>query len=351
MSRSPFPRSAAATLLAVLLHAMIAVPAVADSARRHARPSDEGRISIRLLEIPANRVDDPRSHVFIVDHVNPGTTFTRRMEIRSTSAKPQHVELYPAAASVSRGRFTFAPDRATNELSSWITLDRATVELPPRGSARVKARIAVPRWAGKGERYAVIWAQVSSDKANGTNGNVTLVNRIGIRTYLDVGPGGEPPSDFEIGTITPQRAKAGQPKVVAAVANTGERAVDLDGQLTLTEGPSSMSAGPFQVARGTTLAPGQRGDITVELGEQLPDGPWKFQLTLKSGRVTRTATGTLTFPAKPGTWGLAASADSPWTLALALAGLAILIAAAMTLLFRFRRSRARAFASGTVGED
>ncbi|MFB9622100.1 hypothetical protein [Nonomuraea helvata] len=46
---------------------------------------------------------------------------------------------------------------------------------------------------------------------------------------------------------------------MAAVANTGERAIDIDGHLTLTEGPSPMSTGPFQVARGTTLAPDQRG--------------------------------------------------------------------------------------------
>ncbi|MEV4106688.1 hypothetical protein [Nonomuraea sp. NPDC049695] len=342
MSRSTFPRSASATLLAFLLHAMIGVPAVADPERGRARPSDDGTISIRLLEIPANRVDDPRSHVFIVDHVNPGTAFTRRMEIRSTSDEAQHVELYPAAASVGRGRFTFAPDRTANELTSWIRLDRSAVDLPPHGSARLKARVAVPRWASKGERYAVIWAQVSSDKANGTNGNVTLVNRVGIRAYLDVGLGGDPPSDFQIGTITPQRTDDGQPKVVAAVANTGERAIDIDGHLTLTEGPSSMSAGPFQVARGTTLAPGQRGDITVELGDELPDGPWKFELILRSGRVARTTTGTLTFPAKAGTWGLAASVDSPWILILALAGLVSLIAAAVMVFFRFRRTRAQA---------
>ncbi|MEV1168806.1 hypothetical protein [Nonomuraea sp. NPDC049784] len=351
MSRSPFPRPASAALLAFLLHAMMGAPAATDAERGRTRPTDEGAISIRVLEIPANRVDDPRSHVFIVDHVNPGTTFTRRLEVRSTSAKPQHVELYAAAASINRGRFTFAPDRGSNELTSWIRLDRSAADLPPRGSARVKATVAVPQWAGKGERYAVIWAQVSSEPADGIHGNVTLVNRVGVRAYLDVGPGGEPPSDFQIGTIIPQRAEDGRPKIVAAVSNTGERAVDLNGQLTLTDGPSSLSAGPYLIDRGTTLAPGERGNVTAQLGKELPDGPWTFHLTLNSGRVSHTLTGTLTFPAKPGTWGLAASVDSPWTLALALAALVILIAASVILLLRFRRFRARAFASGPANEE
>ncbi|WP_433253348.1 hypothetical protein ACQPYK_09800 [Streptosporangium sp. CA-135522] len=328
-----------ATLLALLLSASAGAPAVADTGRDRARSAGRDLLGVRLLEIPANRMDDPRSHSFIVDHVNPGTTFTRRFEVYSTSRKPQHVRLYAGAAAISHSRFTFAPAGTANELSSWITLNRPEVDLPARGSTSVKATVAVPMWATKAERYAVIWAEIASP-GPGPKGNIALVNRVGIRAYLDVGPGGEPPSDFDIGEIVPQRTEDGQPKVVASVANTGQRALDFDGRLSLSEGPSSLSAGPFRINRDTTLAVGGRGDITIPLGEDLPDGPWKFRLTLQSGRVSHTATGTLTFPAKPGTWGLPAALDSPMTMTLGLAGLVALVAA-LVLLIGFRRSRAR----------
>ncbi|MFF5113558.1 hypothetical protein [Streptosporangium sp. NPDC000509] len=337
MAISPFTRLVSAALLA---HTMIGAPAaVADPGRGEARPTGKNSIGIRLLEIPANRTDDPRSHVFIVDHVNPGTTFSRRVEVHNASNKPQHLQLYAAGADISHGRFTFAPERTGNELSSWIGLNRPSILLPPHERASVRAVVAVPKWASEGERYAVIWAEVSTAGGEDQEG-ITLVNRVGIRTYLDVGPGGEPPTDFSIGELVPQRTEDGQPRIQALVANTGRRAIDLEGRLSLSEGPSSLSAGPFPIDRGTTLAPGQQGTVIALLGKDLPDGPWKFSLTLNSGRVNRTQTGTLTFPHKPGTFGLAASVDSSLPLILAFVG-GVAFIAALVLLVGLRRSRTR----------
>ncbi|MEV0151939.1 MULTISPECIES: hypothetical protein [unclassified Nonomuraea] len=339
MPTTLLPRPVCAMLLVLVAHAMLGTPAIARTGPGETRPSGKSSIGIRLLEIPANRVDDPRSHAYIVDHVNPGTTFTRHVEVYNTSREPQRVRLYAAGAGIDHGRFTFAPERTANELSSWITLNHSTAVLPPHGRTPIKATIAVPTWAPEEERYAVIWAEASAPGASRQEG-ITLVNRVGIRVYLDVGPGGEPPTDFKIGEIVPQRTDDGQPRIEATVANTGQRAIDLEGRLTMSDGPSSLSAGPFPVERGTTLAPGQQGSVSILLGRDLPDGPWKFSLTLRSGRIDHTHTGTLTFPRKPGTWGLAASVDSPLSLLLALAGLVTLITAA-TLLVGFRRFRAR----------
>ncbi|WP_240196888.1 hypothetical protein [Nonomuraea lactucae] len=328
-------------ILLPLLHGTVAA-GVAPAARDK-DAAGQGAIGIRLAEIPASRVDDPRAHRFIVDHVNPGTTITRRFEVVSSSKRPVRAELYPGAASIGKGSFTFAPAGVSNELSSWITLDRAELDLEPHGQATVKATIAVPESASRGERYAVIWAQVSSP-GPGPEGNVALVNRVGIRTYLDVGPGGEPPSDFRIGEIVPQRTADGQPKIVAAITNTGRRALDLDGQVSLSEGPSSLSAGPFRIDSGTTLAPGDQGQVVAVLGQDLPGGPWKFRLTLHSGQVERSATGTLTFPARPGVLGVPASLDSPLGLGLAFA--ALIAVAAVVILLLVRRVRARRRRSG-----
>ncbi|MEU9889815.1 hypothetical protein [Sphaerisporangium sp. NPDC051011] len=281
-------------------------------------------------------MDDPRARAFIVDHVNPGTTFSRRLQVTNSSPQRQHVQLYAAAADIKHGRFTFAPGRTPNELTSWITLNRPAIDVPPHGSGEVTATVSVPEPTIKGERYAVIWAQVSTGKPTAKR-NIALVNRVGVRTYLDVGPEGEPPSRFRIGEVVPQRLDDGRPSVAAAVRNMGERAIDLVGTLTLSDGPGGVWAGPYRVAPGTTLAPGQAGTITVPLGDQLPDGPWKFQLTVQSGRTTHTVSGSFTFPAKRGQ-GRPAALDSSMTTVLALTGL-VALAAGGALAFVARRRR------------
>ncbi|MEV4456596.1 hypothetical protein [Microbispora sp. NPDC049633] len=313
------------------MSAAAVTPAAADGDARR-----QERFGIRLLEIPENRLDDPRSHAFIVDHVNPGTTFTRRLEVFSTSPERQHVSLYPAAARVGAAGFTFAPARAANELTSWITLDRTAVDLPPRGRVPVTATVAVPATAVKGERYAVIWAEISS-ASPGPAGNVALVNRVGVRAYLDVGPGGEPPTSFRIGGVTAGRAGDGRPRLVAEVGNTGERAVDLESEVRLSEGPSALSAGPFRSTRAVTLPPGGHGQVTVLLGDDLPAGPWRFRLTLRSGRVSRTATGTITFPAA----GERAAARNDPSVPVLVACAAAAIAAMVLLVVNLRRFRRR----------
>ncbi|GII84955.1 hypothetical protein Ssi03_29450 [Sphaerisporangium siamense] len=280
---------AAALLLAVPALAPVAAHADATSPRP-AAPG--GRIGIGLAEIPASRIDDPRARVYIDDHVNPGTTFHRRLKVYNISAKPRHITLYAGGAAIKDHRFTFAPPSTGNELASWITLDRTELDLPPYRNALVRATVAVPSYATEGERYAVIWARVATGKPD-RRANVALVNQVGIRAYLHVGPGGEPPTDFAIGDVRPETTADGRRRVVAAVTNTGHRAIDPQGELSLLEGPSSLNAGPFPTTRGTTLAPGERGQVAVPLGAHLPDGPWKYRLTLQSGRVTRTVTGVL----------------------------------------------------------
>ncbi|MCO6006502.1 peptidase [Actinoallomurus purpureus] len=331
-------RPASATLLVLALHLFGATPATAHADGRHARPGDEGAIGISLVGTPSDRTDDPRARVFIDDHVDPGTTLTRRLRVDSTSRTPQHVTLYAGAAGISGHRFTFAPGATGNELTSWITLDRSRLALKAHAGESVEATIAVPPWATKGERYAVIWAQVSS-VARSRKANIALVNRVGIRTYLDVGPGGEPPSDFTIGEVRPQRTRGGQRTVVATVSNTGRRAIDLGGRLFLSAGPGSLRTGPLPVIRGTTLAPGDQGQITVPLGPDLPEGPWTFRLTLRSGRIEHTATGALTFSKKASASGVLPSfVTCLLRPAGTLAG--FLTAALILLLVRLRRFRA-----------
>ncbi|RVX40711.1 hypothetical protein EDD27_3129 [Nonomuraea polychroma] len=320
----------AISVLALVLHGTGAAPLYAD-----------GGIGIRLREATLGRKNDPRAHIYIIDHVNPGTRFSRRLEIRNTSSEPQHVKIYAAAAEIHDDKFMPAADPNANELSSWISLDRPEIVVPPNSRTPVKATISVPESATRGERYGAIWAEVGSTRP-GPRKNVQIVNRVGVRVYLDIGPGGDPPSDFSIDHLIPGRTEDGLPVIKATVRNTGERALDLSGKLWLSDGPGGLNAGPFAAQTGTTLALNDTAPVMVVLDARLPNGPWKVTLTLQSGLIKRTVTGTLTFPEQNAFWGLPALLDSPVS-PIVIATL-IVIAACCVYLFvlpilRMRRRR------------
>jgi hypothetical protein len=289
-----------------------------------------------VQEVPSNREDDPRSRIYVVDHVNPGLTFTRRFEIINTAGTPQHVAVYAAAATIDNDAFAVAAGRESNELSSWITIDHPEVSVAPHGHELVEATFRVPRDASKAERYAVVWAEVAS-AAPGADGNVQLVNRVGVRVYLDVGPGGDPPSDFQIDNFIPGRTKDGQPTVNATVTNTGQRALDLSGELWLSDGPSGLNAGPFPARLGTTLPPGGTAPVNVVLDDHVPNGPWLVKVTLRSGRVERDAQATITFPEARGAWGLPVTWNTRLSTAVITASAIALIVVATAVLVTLRR--------------
>ncbi|MEA2685633.1 MAG: hypothetical protein QOE93_828, partial [Actinomycetota bacterium] len=248
-------------------------------------------VGIRLVDAPTNRTNDPRAHEYIVDHVAPGTTITRRVEVANGTAKTQAVQLYAAAGTIQGGNFQFGDGHAANELTSWTTVDPGTVGPPPGGKSLATVKIAVPKNASAGERYAVVWAELPAAVPSG--GGVGEVNRVGVRIYLSVGPGGEPPTDFQITTLQGRRAGDGSPVVAATVHNTGGRALDLSGELSLTSGPGGLSAGPFSATLGTTLGLGQTEPVQVTLDKALPNGPWDAKITLRSGTTVRDASASI----------------------------------------------------------
>jgi hypothetical protein len=290
--------------------------------------SDPGGIGIRLLEAPTHLKDDPRARAYIVDHVRPGTTFSRRIEVSNTTAEAHTVDLYAGSARLDDGGFVGDDRGVESELTQWTTVSEPQVQLAAGSTHEATVTVDVPDDASKGERYGVIWASVASPGKG--KDNVHVVNRVGVRIYLSVGSGGEPASDFEVSTLTASRTDNGRPVVNAEVVNVGGRAVDMSGELNLTDGPGSLAAGPFPVQVGTTLAPGATAPVVIVLDARLPDGPWHAELLLTSGLLERTTEGTISFP-EAGMQAAVIDVEKPWWQGRALAVWGTLAAVAAAL--------------------
>jgi hypothetical protein len=325
-------------LIGVLAVAGIILPAGA------ALAASSGSIGIRLVAVPGVMPADSRARSYIVDRVAPGTSIERRVEISNTTASAAVVTVYPAAAGLHKGTFTFASGHSPNELSRWTRLKQSVFRLAPGTKTFVPVTINVPTNASAGERYGVIWAEVSA-RPLAAHG-VRLVNRVGVRMYVSVGSGGAPPAKFAIGRLIARRSATGRPLVVAKIRNSGGRTLDITGTLTLSRGPAGLRAGPFPVKLGMNLAPGRSEQATVRLDKRLPRGPWRAQLRLRSGLIYRMAVTTITFPLHRAAAPAPSAAKSPssgsrGSILLAAGVLGILLAAGAAVAFFLRTPRTR----------
>jgi hypothetical protein len=265
-----------------------------------AKAADPGSIGIRLLDASVARKNDPRARLYIDDNMKPGTSITRHIDVSNSSSRAVAVHYYADAATVADGSFLVASGRTPNELTSWTTVTPSSGTLSPHSRTVLTVTIAVPKDVQPGERYGVVLAEIPP-AARKNSSQIAVGARVGVRMYLSVSRGAEPVTNFSIDSLTALRTSSGQPEVKSQVHNTGGRAVDLSGTLTLDKGPGGLRAGPYPVSLGTTLGIGQAAPVTVPLDKQLPAGPWHAVLKLTSGTVTRAAEGTITFPTAPGT--------------------------------------------------
>lgn len=308
--------------------------------------TDPGSLGVRLLDAPTDTRDDPRAQQYIVDHVAPGAAIKRRVEVSNTTKAPMHVDVYSSAANIENGSFLGADGHTANDLSTWTTLSRDVIDLAPGARTEDLVTVSVPADAAPGEQYAAVWAEIRTPGDTG----VILVNRVGIRMYVSVGAGNAPASSFTIDTLTAQRAPDGHPLVTAQVHNTGGRALDMSGTLSLTDGPGSLTAGPFPAELGSTLAPGQSTAVTIPLDRQLPVGPWTADVTLKSGLLEESVEARIQFPTDPGS-------EAPVTatkklgdyIVFLIGGLALLALLVIVAVIVVRRRRERRQADQHVG--
>jgi hypothetical protein len=85
---------------------------------------------------------------------------------------------------------------------------------------------------------------------------------------------------------------------------------------------------------GNTLALGDKRDVTIELGRDLPAGPWEAEVTMRSGLIDRTANATLTFPGEGAPLAEPSSGIPAWL--YAAGAVLLLLIGASVVLFRRR---------------
>jgi len=317
----------------------IALPATASARSAPASHSTRAGIGIRLVDVPVAERRDPRALIYIVGHLSPGTAVERRIEISNTAASRTHVTLYAAAATIARGTFVAAAGHSSNDVSTWTSIRPGTANLPANSRSIATVTVTVPRDAAPGEQYGVVWAEARSAPVGGVG--ITEIDRVGIRLYLSIGPGGPPASNFAIESLTARRASNGRPSVLAAVQNTGGRALDLSGTLQLSDGPGRLRAGPFPATLGVTLGVGDTEPVTIALDRQLPAGPWLAQITLRSGLVVRSAQATITFPNAGTSAPVKTTSNRDGWPALTIAGIGALLLVTSRQLITLRRRRHR----------
>lgn len=308
-----------ALLAAALLSGLPACAAFAAQA-------PETTVGIRLVDVPADSADDPRARSYIVDHMNPGANITRDVEVQNKSSHPTTVSVYTGAAEIVDGQFTVSDEGNHNDLSNWTSVPEPTISMAAGESAVVPVTISVPSDAPEGEQYAAIWAQVQ-----GTDDAALQVSRVGIREYISVGPGNGPAVSFSANTMTATRSENNAPMVTAEISNTGGRALDVTGSLTLDKGPGGISAGPIPLTKTVTVSPGGSARVAVELDGSLPEGPWDATLTLSSGNTVQEISETLTFPETDTETGRTIPKSTVTLFAVALVGLLICSAAVYIL--------------------
>ncbi len=279
--------------VAVVILAAAAFWAYAAPSFSSATVAGSDSIGIRLAEVDAASANDPRARLYILDRIAPGSTLERTVAISNISQMGHSVSVYVSGAKITNGEFIGSDGATPNELSSWVSLSHSALQLSANSETKVTVSIKVPSDASAGERYAVIWAEVSSAAVSG----IITVNRVGLRIYLSVGPGGAPESSFVIRSLAGTRDKNGIPAVEALVENTGGRALDLSGDLNLSDGPGGLRAGPFAATLGATLAIGGSDIVRVVLPKELPAGPWRATLELHSGLISDQGEATILFPA------------------------------------------------------
>jgi hypothetical protein len=265
-------------VLAALVAALLGTLAFAASAL--------GSLGATLALLPADQ-----NGSWITVEADPGDAVAGRAVVRNLTDRAQTAVLTAVdATTTGDGTFTLAGDDEPRAgVGRWTSVDAARVVLAPGEQRVVRYRVRVPADAEPGD-YAgglVARAEGAASREDAGGVTVTVVERVGLRVYVDVAgerDGTLSVEDVDAGTAGGSLVKdaLGLPSALEArftVRHDGNvRYDDLRGAVELRRGDAVVET--RELALGTLL-PGAERPVSVRL--PLPGfsaGDWTLRVTL-----------------------------------------------------------------------
>lgn len=308
-----------AALSVLLCLGLLAVSAPAQGAQG-------GEFSLRPVR-PANT--PPRERAYVVRTVRPGEAFNDRLEALNLTSRPLDLSVQAVDAAITPDG-SFAPGATRSAEGGWLSVTPDRVRVPPRGRAPVAVRVQVPRDAEPGDHIAAVVVQ-RADPPRG-EGNVTVVQRVGVRFYLTVtNPDGSPGRrSFELRSLR----WTGEPRArtfEAEIANTGNLLVEPLGSITISRGGLQTSSDLPVLG---TVPPGVSRNLKISLPGTLEEGTYEARLSLRLVQGGPPQETTITFAAGPGE-------ASYWWVAAVVAGLLLVAVAVAAVRVRLQGQAGR----------
>jgi hypothetical protein len=225
--------------------------------------------------------------------IEQGQSFTRQIEVSSSSTIAQKVEMQLFDVLYDNGLRGIRTDRAS-ATSPWVEFSPASVVLPPKGKANVSMTYTIPMNAPDSSYEAFLRVNASAvnlpKSQESKDGGVRVVlagsAAIDLPVWLGVGDPINLKSDFEISGVFGALI-GGEKKLRVIVKNSGKTPLGLDGSVQLTDAAfSDRTFGPF-FYRSPEIQPGQESFIDIAMPDEVTEGRWKIFVVAEQGSIRK----------------------------------------------------------------
>ncbi|MDX1659026.1 MAG: hypothetical protein R3343_09420 [Nitriliruptorales bacterium] len=235
----------------------------------------QGEFSIR--PDPDRDVPEGRRSSYLIHDVSPGDVLEDRVEVVNLTNAPIQLLVESVDATLNAdGAFAPAGPGTRREAGAWIELERNSLEIAPLGAESVGVTITVPSTAPAGDHVAAIVVQREDPDLQG---NVRVVNRVGVRVYLTVGGGGPLSRDFSIAGFR----WAGTPtdlQFEVEIVNTGQLLVEPAGTIEVSRDGTTVLRHEMPVLGGVPRQESRR--LMISLPGELAGGTYVTDVDLQT---------------------------------------------------------------------
>jgi hypothetical protein len=225
--------------------------------------------------------------------IEQGQSFTRQIEVSSSSTIAQKVEMQLFDVLYDNGLRGIRTDRASTT-TPWVKFSPASVVLPPKGKANISMTYTIPTDAPDSSYEAFLRVNASAvnlpKSQQSKDGGVRVVlagsAAIDLPVWLGVGDPINLKSDFEISGVFGALI-GGEKKLRVIVKNSGKTPLGLDGSVQLTDAAfSDRTFGPF-FYRSPEIQPGQESFIDIAMPDEVTEGRWKIFVVAEQGSIRK----------------------------------------------------------------